>query len=78
MDEQQERRRTVFQRLYDSEINFVASCVWDGGFDVKLGGPAHGFEAEENGIKTWDEVCDWFEAAARIHYPNSHFTKGLL
>jgi hypothetical protein len=68
MTEQQERRRTVFQCKYDSEINFAVSCLRDGGFDVKLGDGLNGFK---------DELCDWFEAAARVHYPNSHFVKGL-
>ena len=34
---EQERRRTVFQRLHDSEINFHVSCFRNGGFEVKLG-----------------------------------------
>ena len=27
---------SIFQRLYDSEINFEVSSFWDGGFDVRL------------------------------------------
>jgi hypothetical protein len=26
---------SIFQRLYDSEINFEVSCFWDAGFDVR-------------------------------------------
>ena len=74
MKEQQERRRTVFQRMYNSEV-IAVSCFYDGGFNVKLGDSLNGFKAEEEGVATWDDVCDCSKAAARIHYPNSHFAR---
>jgi hypothetical protein len=27
---------SIFQRLYDAEINFEISCFWDDGFLVRL------------------------------------------
>ena len=66
---------TVFQRLYDSEINFSVSTFWDGGFDVNLGDHLNGFKAETN-VRTWAEVEPWLEAAAREHFPDSDFAKG--
>ena len=33
----------MFQRLYDSEINFEVSCFWDAGFDVRLSDAVNGF-----------------------------------
>ena len=29
--------RSIFQQLYDAEINFEVSCFWDDGFHVRLG-----------------------------------------
>ncbi len=39
---------TVMQKLYDSEINCSISCLWDGGWDIKLGDDMNGFMAEGN------------------------------
>lgn len=64
----------VFQRLYDSEINFAVSTLWDAGFDVKLGDPMNGFKAETT-VHAWSEVAPWLEVVAREHFPESDFTK---
>ena len=37
---------SVFQELYDSEINFSISVLWDGGFELKMGDNLNGFDAE--------------------------------
>jgi hypothetical protein len=34
---------SIFQRLYDSEINFEVSCFWDAEFDVRLSDAVNGF-----------------------------------
>jgi len=67
---------TVFQRLYDSEINFSVSCFWDDGFEVKLGDAMNGFVWETK-VRTWGEVEPWLRRAALIHYPDSQFFKDL-
>jgi hypothetical protein len=66
----------IFQRLYDSEINFTVSCFWDDGFEVKLGDPMNGYEAQDK-LATWAEVEPWLRRAAILHYPDSKFTKGI-
>jgi hypothetical protein len=62
----------VFQRLYDSEINFSVSTFWDGGFDAKLGDELNGFNAEAN-VRTMLEAEAWLERQAAELYPASTF-----
>ena len=64
---------SVFQRLYDSEINFSVSCFWDGGFIVRLGDDMNGFTDEEHTGRDWAEVERWLDAAARRRIPDSVF-----
>jgi hypothetical protein len=66
--------RSIFQRLYESEINFVISCFSDDGFHVQLGDELNGFVAEHT-MDTWDKVEQWLRNAALLHYPNSRFAK---
>jgi hypothetical protein len=61
----------IFQRLYDSEINFRISCFWDGGFDVKLGDEMNGYLAEHQ-VKTWAEVGPWLRDQAMKHRPDRY------
>jgi hypothetical protein len=68
----EERVSIIFQRLYDSEINFSISCFWDGGFEVKLGDELNGFAAEAR-LERWDEIEPWLHAEALRHYPQSVF-----
>jgi hypothetical protein len=68
---------SIFQRLYDSEINFEVSCFWDGEFDVRLGDAINGFVAQDK-VPTWEEVAPWLRAQALFHYPHSGFAKGEL
>jgi hypothetical protein len=67
----------VFQRLYDSEINFEVSCFWDAHFDVRLGDAVNGFLAQDN-VPTWDAVGEWLHCAALRFYPNSDYAKQAL
>jgi hypothetical protein len=39
---------TVLTNLYAGELNCSISCVWDSGWDVKLGDELKGFVAEGN------------------------------
>ena len=68
---------SIFQRLYDSEINFEVSSFWDGGLDVRLGDAINGFVRQEK-LDTWSEVEGWLQAAALRHYPNSDFARQEL
>jgi hypothetical protein len=43
---------SIFQRLYDSEINFEVSCFWDGEFDVRLGDLPY----QSGRSKTWLKI----------------------
>jgi hypothetical protein len=65
---------SIFQRLYDSEINFEVSSFWDGGFDVRLGDAMNGF-LEQAKAETWSQVEEWLRTAALRHYPNSAFAE---
>ena len=63
------------QRLYDSEINFVVSSLYDDGFYVKLSDEMKGFRAE--GLcTTWADVEEWLAGMARLHYPTGAFVTG--
>jgi len=64
--------KTVFERLYDSEINFAVNSFCWRGFDVNLGDDMNGFKAQTT-VDTWAEVEQWLEAQARLHFPNSVF-----
>lgn len=64
-------------RLYASEINCSVSCLWDGGWDVKLGDEMNGFVAEGN-FKTLDEAATFLDLQARIHFPDSVYALGPL
>lgn len=63
---------SVFQDLYDSEINFSISCLWDGGFDIALGDEMNGFR-EETTVLRWGEIEPWLTAKAIEHWPKSEF-----
>jgi hypothetical protein len=61
---------SIFQQLYDSEINFEASCFWDAGFDVRLADAVNGFLAQDQ-VPTWEAAEEWLHYAALKYYPNS-------
>ena len=62
------------QELYDSELNFTLSAVWDAGFEWRLGDEMNGFKADGCGL-TLDEAIGGLIASAFKHYPESVFTK---
>jgi hypothetical protein len=68
---------SMFQQLYDSEINFGVSCFWDAGFDVRLGDAVNGFLAQDK-VPTWEAVEKWLHYAALKFYPNSGYAKHVL
>ena len=62
---------SVFQEIYDSEINFSISVVlWDGGFEVKLGDNLNGFEAEDK-REAWERRRKLVTQTATRLYPFS-------
>lgn len=63
---------SVFQDLYDSEINFKISCFWDAGFDVALGDDLDGVKDSTN-VHRVGEIEPWLTKAAINYYPNSRF-----
>ena len=68
---------SVFQSLYDSEINFSISCFWDGGFEVKLGDELNGYVSQTR-AECWDDIEPWLKSEAMLHYPESRFAKESL
>lgn len=66
----------ILQALYDSEINFSLSCIWDGGIDVALGDELNGFK-EKTSTDTVEEACQWLKETAIKHYPDSLFVKTI-
>ena len=65
----------VLDHLYDSEINFSVSCLWDNGIDVKLGDELNGLKAQGL-VRTSAEAAEWLDAHARKHYPRSKYATG--
>lgn len=65
---------SVFQDLYDSEINVAIATFWDGGFDVQLGDSMNGFKAETT-VNRWGEVEPWLIKATIEHFPTSAFAR---
>jgi len=64
----------VLQELYDSEINFDISTLWDGGVDWKLGDEMNGYKAEGNGCTVESAILSTAMAALQ-HFPDSDFAK---
>ncbi len=65
---------SALQDLYDSELNFTVSTLWDGGFQVKLGDEMNGFVAEAT-FWHWGQVEQWLVAEAINRWPESDFAK---
>ena len=68
---------SIFQRLYDSEINFEVSAFYDAGFDVRLGDALNGFLAHGQ-VATWAEAEAWLRDQALTHFPDSKFAQDEL
>jgi hypothetical protein len=60
---------SIFQQLYEAEINFEVSCFWDDGFQVRLGDRMNGYRAEAH-VATWQEVEAWLKALRGSEKPN--------
>ena len=66
---------SIFQQLYDDEINFEVSCFWDDGFHVRLGDRMNGYRAEAH-VATWQEVEAWLRENAFKESPGRSLQKG--
>jgi hypothetical protein len=62
-------KKSIFQQIYDQEINFEISCLWDGGFDIALGGSYMEGYKYKSGVKKWDEVENELRRMMREYYP---------
>lgn len=65
------------QKIYDSEINFSISTLWDGGFDLKLGDKVNGFKVESS-VGLAEEILPWLQSQIKIHFPDSKYIRDLL
>jgi hypothetical protein len=68
---------SIFQRLYDSEIDFEVASFYDAGIDVRLGDAINGFVAEGK-VETWAEAEAWLRDQALAHFPDSKFAQDEL
>ena len=68
---------SIFQRLYDSEINFEVSGFYDAGFGVRLGDHLNGFLTEGK-VETWADAETWLREQALAHFPDSKFARDEL
>jgi hypothetical protein len=64
----------MLQALYDSEINFSISTLWDAGFDWALGDELNGFVAEGQQRKLSAAIAELCSVAVK-RYPTSEFSK---
>jgi len=65
----------ILSDLYASEINYRISTFWDEGYTALLGDALNGWKAENNGLRSWDEITSWLRAAACQHFPESEFAR---
>lgn len=68
---------SIFQRLYDSEINFEVSGFYDAGFDMRLGDALNGFVAQGK-VETWEAAEAWLRDQALALFPDSKFAQDEL
>jgi hypothetical protein len=61
---------SIFQRLYDSEINIEVSGFCDAGFDVRLGDHLNGFLVKDK-FETWADAEAWLRDQALAPFPDS-------
>jgi hypothetical protein len=66
---------SIFQQLYDAEINFEVSCFWDDGFHVRLGDRMNGYRAEAH-VATWQEVEVWLRENGFKEFPRAEPAEG--
>lgn len=65
----------TLQAIYNSEINFSMTTMWDGGITVKLGDEMNGFGPSEGTFDTIVEAVNYLRERVFTEYPDSKFTK---
>jgi hypothetical protein len=66
----------TLRALYDSEVNFSITCMWDGGIEAKLGDEMNGFVAERTFfIADISRIGPWLTDEAIRIWPESSFAK---
>ena len=65
---------SIFQDLYDSEINFKISTFLDNGFEVKLGDEMNGYCAEAT-FSRFGEIESWLKEKAIENFGDSLFAR---
>lgn len=67
----------VLQALYESEINASISCLWAGGWTVRVGGDENeGWRSTANfENEDLDQAAVWLAAEAKRLYPESRFAR---
>ena len=74
----------VFNKLYDSEINFQLYTFWDSGYEIKIGDPINGFKdlkpfhPDTNIPQGLSGAISMLACYAATSYPESDFTKWYL
>jgi hypothetical protein len=62
----------TLQRIYDAEVNVSISTVWDGGYDIGLGGAAEYAPPEhEWNVDYAHEIEPWLRQAFNRFYPSA-------
>lgn len=64
----------IFQKVYDSEINFEISCFFDTGFKIRLGDKVNGFKGECE-VENWSEISKALHNLIIKHLPDSEYSK---
>jgi hypothetical protein len=68
---------SIWQRLYDHEVNVEIIATWDAGWRVRIGDAMSGYKAQTT-VPTWAEAEGWAEEAARRHYPHALGESGSM
>ena len=71
----EEKPKSIFQRVYDSEINFCISCFWDDGFVLLLGDDVTGKVCERVYVDSWEKVKEKLHELVMKYYPSSKYAK---
>jgi len=61
---------SLFEALHDSEINGEIGWFFDRVWRAKLGDPWNGYVAEQDGLLSLAEGCEWLREAIE-HYPTA-------
>lgn len=68
---------SIFQKLYDSEINCFVESFWDAGFTCGLGQSSRPVQIAYIGKFNETEIEEILTKMAKKHYPDSKFVREL-